>query len=86
VRRLSGRGRRVACAPSRAESLDSRRTPLRPAQAQVLALHDGRWWVADALDLVKSRDDGHWWVVVRFTTDPGSTYVLAMPAERCQAV
>lgn len=58
---------------------------MRPAQAQVLAPHEGRWIVADVLDQVRSRDDGHWRVVVRFTTEPGSTYVLAMPADQCRA-
>jgi hypothetical protein len=38
------------------------------------------------LDQARSRDDGHWRVVVRFTTEPGSTYVLAMPADQCRAV
>jgi hypothetical protein len=57
---------------------------MRPAQTQVLAPHDGRWWIADVLDQVRSRDIGHWRVVVRFTTEPGSTYVLAMAADECR--
>jgi hypothetical protein len=59
---------------------------MRLATTQVLAPHAGRWWVADVLDQVRSRDDGHWRVVVRFTTEPGSTYVLAMPANQCRAL
>jgi hypothetical protein len=59
---------------------------MRPATTQVLAPHAGRWWVADVLDQVRSRDDGHWRVVVRFTTEPGSTYVLAMLAEECRSL
>jgi hypothetical protein len=59
---------------------------MRPAAVQVLAPHDGRWWTADVLDQYRSRDDGRWRVVVRFTTESGSTYVLAMPAAECRAV
>jgi hypothetical protein len=57
---------------------------MRPASTQVLAPHVGAWWIADVLDQVRSRDDGHWRVVVRFSTEPGSTYVLAMPADECR--
>jgi hypothetical protein len=59
---------------------------MRPATVQVLAPHAGCWWSADVLDQYRSRDDGHWRAVVRFTTEPGSTYVLAMPADQCRAV
>jgi hypothetical protein len=59
---------------------------MRPAQTQVLVEHERVWLVADVLDQVRSRKDGHWRVVVRFTTEPGSTYVLAMPADECQAL
>jgi hypothetical protein len=59
---------------------------MRRAAVQVLAPHDGAWWPADVFDQYRSRSDGHWQVVVRFTTEPGWTYVLAMPAERCRAL
>jgi hypothetical protein len=58
---------------------------MRPATVQVLAPHDGSWWTADVLDQYRGRE-GDWRVVVRFTTEPGSTYVLAMPADQCRAV
>jgi hypothetical protein len=48
----------------------------------VLVEHDGRWRIADVLDQYQSRSDGHWRVAVRFTTEPGATYVLAMPADQ----
>jgi hypothetical protein len=57
---------------------------MRPSSTQVLVEHADRWWPADVLDQYRSHDDGHWRVVVRFTTAPGSTYVLAMPADRCR--
>jgi len=38
---------------------------------------------AELLDRYRGRD-GSWRVVVRFTTEPGSTYVLAMPADECR--
>lgn len=57
---------------------------MRPATTQVLVEHDGHWHTADVLDQYRSRYDGHWRVVVRFTTEPGSTYVLALPADECQ--
>ena len=47
---------------------------MRPGQAQVLAPHDGAWWPADVLDQYRCREGG-WRVVVRFSTEPGSTYV-----------
>jgi hypothetical protein len=59
---------------------------MRPATVRVLAPHSGAWWPADVLDQYRSRENGHWRVVVRFSTEPGSTYVLAMPAERCRAI
>ena len=58
---------------------------MRPAAVQVLAPHHGAWWTADVLDQYRGRD-GNWRVVVRFTTEPGSTYVLAMPAEECTPI
>lgn len=58
---------------------------MRPASTQVLAPHDGAWWTADVLDQYRGREGG-WRVVVRFTTEPGSTYVLAMPADQCRAI
>jgi hypothetical protein len=61
-------------------------TRMRPATTQVLAPHAGDWWPADVLDQYRSRDDGQWRVVVRYTTEPGSTYVLAMPAARCRSL
>jgi hypothetical protein len=57
---------------------------MRPGSTQVLVEHEGRWLVADVLDQVRSRDDGHWRVVVRFSTEPGATYLLAMPADQCR--
>jgi hypothetical protein len=59
---------------------------MRPAKTQVLVEHVGGWWVADVLDQVRSRKDGSWRVVVRFSTEPGSTYVLAMPATECRPI
>jgi hypothetical protein len=58
-------------------------TPMRPATVQVLAPHADQWWPADVLDQYRGRE-GCWRVVVRFTTAPGSTYVLAMPADLCR--
>jgi hypothetical protein len=57
---------------------------MRPATVQVLVQHADGWWSADVLDQYRSRKDGHWRVVVRFSTEPGSTYVLAMPADHCR--
>lgn len=57
---------------------------MRRPTKQVLAEHDGRWWPADILDQYRSRQDGHWRVVVRFTTEPGATYIMAMPADQCR--
>jgi hypothetical protein len=45
---------------------------------------DGPRWPADVLDQWRTKPDGSWRVVVRFTTEPGSTYVLAMPADQCR--
>jgi hypothetical protein len=59
---------------------------MRLASTPVLVPHDGDWWQADVLDQYRSRDQGRWRVVVRFTTEPGSTYVLAMPTDRCRTV
>jgi hypothetical protein len=59
---------------------------MRPATTQVLVEHDGRWHTADVIDQWRCRDDGHWRVAVRFTTAPGSTYVLAMPANQCRPI
>jgi hypothetical protein len=59
---------------------------MRSPSKQVLVEHDGRWLIADLLDQVRSRDDGQWRVVVRFTTEPGSTYVLATPTDQCRPV
>jgi hypothetical protein len=51
---------------------------------RVLAPHDdGRMYPAELQDQYRSRD-GSWRVVVRFTTEPGATHVLAMPADRCR--
>jgi hypothetical protein len=50
----------------------------------VFALHDdGRWWPAELLDQYRRRD-GSRRVVVRFTTEPGSTYLLALPGRPCR--
>jgi hypothetical protein len=59
---------------------------MRHAQAQVLVEHGGGWWVADVVDQVRSRKDGSWRVVVRLSSEPGSTYVLAMQADECRAI
>jgi hypothetical protein len=58
-----------------------RRGQTQPAATQVLVEDGGTWWPADVLDQYRSGDQGRWRVVVRFTTEPGSTY-LAMPADR----
>jgi hypothetical protein len=51
---------------------------------RVLAPHDdGRMYPAELLDQYRGRD-GSWRVVVRFTTEPGSTYIRAEPADRCR--
>jgi hypothetical protein len=50
----------------------------------VLAPHDdGRMYPAELLDQYRGRD-GSWRVVVRYSTEPGSTYIRAEPAERCR--
>lgn len=46
-------------------------------------LHDdGRWYGGQLLDQYR-QDDG-WWCVVRFSTEPGSQFQYAVPAERCR--
>jgi hypothetical protein len=57
---------------------------MRPSPTPVLVEHEGQWHLATMIDQVRSRVDGSWRVVVRFTTEPGSTYVLAMPADQCR--
>jgi hypothetical protein len=59
---------------------------MRSPTKQVLVEHDdGRWYRGGLLDQFRGRD-GAWRVVVTYTTAPGSTYVLAMPAARCRAL
>ena len=57
---------------------------MNPSPTPVLVEHEGRWHPAVVIDQYRSRHDGHRFVVVRFTTEPGSTYVLAMPADQCR--
>jgi hypothetical protein len=57
---------------------------MRSPSKQVLVEHgDGHWYPAGLLDQYRSRDGG-WRVMVTYTTAPGSTYVMAMPADRCR--
>lgn len=61
--------------------------PGRAVATHVLAPHDdGVLRVAALLDQYRSRDDGEWRVVVRYTVEPGYTYVRAMPAADCRRV
>jgi hypothetical protein len=57
---------------------------MRRPSKQILVEHeDGRWYPAGLLDQYRSRD-GTWRVVVTDTTTPGSTYMMAMPADLCR--
>jgi hypothetical protein len=50
---------------------------------RVLAPHDdGRMYEAELLDQWRT-SDGSWRVVVRYSTEPGFTYIRAEPADRC---
>jgi hypothetical protein len=50
----------------------------------VLAPHDdGRMYEAELLDQYRERD-GSWRVVVSYSSEPGSRYIRAEPADRCQ--
>jgi|1186.fasta_scaffold565894_2 hypothetical protein len=44
-----------------------------------------KMYPAELLDLYQGRD-ASWWVVVRYSTEPGSTYIRAEPADRCRPV
>lgn len=53
------------------------------ATKPIEVLHDdGRWYEAQLLS--QYREHGVWHCVVRFSTEPGSTYQYAVPAERCR--
>lgn len=59
---------------------------MRPSSIHVLVEHQGRWWVAEVLDQYRSGPDRRWRCALRLTTQPGSTYMLAVWADDCRAV
>ena len=53
-------------------------------ETRILAPHDdGRMYPADLLEQYRGRD-GTRRVVVTYSTEPGSRYRRAMPADQCQ--
>lgn len=59
------------------------RDPYHPTYVEVLH-DDGRWWPAQLLDQYRDRTNGAWRVVVTYVTEPVSTYIRALPADRCR--
>jgi len=57
-----------------------------PATEVLTEDDDGRRYIADVLGQYRDRGDGQWRVVVTYSTEPGSRYIRAEPADRCRAV